>query len=166
MTKAVSRLFRNPADAEHAVKALISAGIPASKIGVLAKSETTVKSVLKDGVSKVYFSGVGNLVVAGSLAPSLSKASGAESKLASTLAGTLGLAHEAGEYYEFVLGAEGVLVAVDEAEGKAAEARKILAKADAAPTKSGVTSPGFYEAARMSATNPVDAAMTGDFRKY
>ncbi|MEW6033679.1 MAG: hypothetical protein AB1603_02355 [Chloroflexota bacterium] len=165
MNKAVSRVYRTPSDAHQAVKHLQSAGYKAHDIGVLARLEETARSVLGGKEEKVTFSGL-DLVVGGCLVPVLSKLAGGESKLSGALVEALGLEAEAAEYYEFVLGAGDVLLSVQAPESNVSEVEGILGKADARPERAGMASPGFYKASRMSATNPVDATMTGDFRKY
>lgn len=92
---------------------------------------------------------------------------GADPKIALVDAG---LFKETLDYYELGLVIGGKILKVEADEGKADEARAILQQAGA---KVGVekmdmwsSSPGFNNEDRMSATNPVDAPMTGDFRKY
>ncbi|MBI2857356.1 MAG: general stress protein [Chloroflexi bacterium] len=165
MSKAEARLFRDPNAARHAVEALVSAGFNTSDIGVLARDEAVAGAVFGAETKRLALPEAAGMAVGGRLAL-LASASGANGKLAGALAESLGLAREAAEYYEFALGAGGVLVSVQAAEDRQAEARRILGEADITPPKAGVASPGFYKADRMSATNPVDAAMTGDFRRY
>ena len=167
MNKLVSRLYRDPADASKAVHHLISSGYKAHDVGVLARTKNTARSVLGEKVEKVSFHAVGDhMVAAGCLVPALSKEPGHAGKFSDTLAQVLGVGAEAAEYFEFGLGANGVLVVVQTDESKVTEAHAILGQSAAAPKKVGVASPGFDKASRMSATNPVDATMTGDFRKY
>lgn len=81
-----------------------------------------------------------------------------------------GLSQEALDYYELGLSLGGKVVKVTADDKKAGEVQYILREAGA---KEGVeqmdmwsTSPGFVGESRMSATNPIDETMTGDFRKY
>lgn len=84
-----------------------------------------------------------------------------------------GLSNEALDYYELGLSVGGKLIKVTTDDREAHEAQSILRQAG---SKTGVEqmdmwskSPGFAEEERMdrmSATNPIDAPMTGDFRMY
>lgn len=78
----------------------------------------------------------------------------------------LGVSPETAEYFSFGLGASGVLVVVETDEAKAGEAKALLGHRAPERKPVGAASPGFDKASRMSSTNPVDATMTGDFRKY
>lgn len=163
--KMVARIYRDPADAQRAVEKLLSAGFRAGDVGVAARLEHTAKSVFGEKTVSVALSGA-SLAASGALAAALGDGSGEGKRAAETLATALGVSQEAAEYYDFVLGAGGVLVAVNAAEGKEPEIARILGEADSVPQKAGVSSPGFKAASRMAGSNPVDAAMTGDFRKY
>jgi len=163
--KMVARIYRDPADAQRAVENLLSAGFKAGDLGVAARLEHTAMSVLGDKMVSVDLSGT-SLAASGSLASALSKGSAEGKKASEALVAVLGVSDEAAEYYDFVLGAGGVLVAVQVAEDKEPEVKKALGDADSVPQKAGVASPGFKAASRMAGSNPVDAAMTGDFRKY
>ena len=81
-----------------------------------------------------------------------------------------GLSEEALSYYRLGLALGGMVVRVSTDESKADEARKILRVAGSKPlterAPQWANSPGFAAASRMSSTNPVDAPMSGDFRKY
>ncbi|MFC1919731.1 hypothetical protein ACFLWX_02945 [Chloroflexota bacterium] len=69
-------------------------------------------------------------------------------------------------YCEFSLGSGAVVIAAQVDEAKTADAKKVLKEAAAAVRKVESATPGFYVASRMSGTNPIDAEMTGDFRRY
>ena len=167
MNKLVSRLYRDPADASEAVHHLISSGYKGHDVGVLARTEGTARSVLGEKVDKVSFHAVGDhMVAAGFLIPALTREPGHAGKFSVVLAQALGIGAEVAEYFEFGLGVNGVLVVVQADESQVTEAHAILGQSAAAPKKVGVASPGFDKASRMSGTNPVDATMTGDFRKY
>ena len=90
------------------------------------------------------------------------------SALDEALASSWGLAAETVRYYEFGVSLGGVVVGVRTEEAKAAEARRILRDAEFIPQRGGMwaNSPAFPAAGRMTATDPVDAPMSGDFRKY
>ena len=86
---------------------------------------------------------------------------------AEKLAGDWGLDEATVKYYQFGVALGGVLVGVKADESKAADVRKIMRAAESAPERAKVlSSPAFQQASRMSATNPIDAPMSGDFRKY
>jgi len=83
------------------------------------------------------------------------------------LADTWGLDEETVKYYQFGVALGGILVGVKADEAKSADVRKIMRSAESSPEREKATSsPAFKQASRMSATNPIDAPMSGDFRKY
>lgn len=85
------------------------------------------------------------------------------------LAGT-GLPEQAIEYYTVGLTVGGKVVKVTADDSKIGEVNAVLVMAghdrlvDAPPPYA--ASPAFAKAERMNATNPIDAQMSGDFRKY
>jgi hypothetical protein len=167
MSKLVSRLYRDPADASAAVHHLISSGYKSNDVGVIARSERTARSVLGEKVDKTVVHAVDEILVAtGFVAPALTNGMGQTGGLAAALAQVLGVRDEAAEYFEFGLGLDGVVVVVQTEESKVTEVHAILGESAANPRPVGVSGSGFEKSARMSATNPVDATMTGDFRKY
>ncbi len=84
-----------------------------------------------------------------------------------TLADTWGLDNETIKYYQFGLALGGILAGVQTDETKTADVRKILRSSESSPEREqAASSPAFKQANRMSATNPIDAPMSGDFRKY
>ena len=83
---------------------------------------------------------------------------------------SLGLSTQALEYYKTGLSIGGKVVKVEIDDAKAGEAKKLLIdtgfnKLTERPAQ-WATSPSYVQAERMSATNPMDAEMTGDFRTY
>ncbi|MCK5430935.1 MAG: hypothetical protein KAI94_15765 [Anaerolineales bacterium] len=83
------------------------------------------------------------------------------------LADTWGLDEETVKYYQFGVALGGILIGVKADEAKSADVRKIMRSAESSPEREKVTSsPAFKQASRMSASNPIDAPMSGDFRKY
>lgn len=92
----------------------------------------------------------------------------AGSDLEEVLVGLWGLDEETVRYYRFGVSLGGVVVGVHIEEAQAAEARRILRDAESIPQQRGMwaNSPAFPAAGRMTATDPVDAPMSGDFRKY
>lgn len=86
---------------------------------------------------------------------------------AQELADVWGLDQETVKYYQFGVALGGILVGVKADEAKASEVRKVMRSAESSPERvKVVSSPAFKQANRMSATNPMDAPMSGDFRKY
>lgn len=81
-----------------------------------------------------------------------------------------GLPEQALEYYKtgVMIGGKIVKVSVDDA--KAGEVNELLIAAGfnslVDRPAQWFTSPGFVKAKRMSGTDPIDAQMSGDFRKY
>jgi hypothetical protein len=90
---------------------------------------------------------------------------GAEGDLSS-----IGLSEQALDYYKHGLAIGGKVVKADVDDAKADEANKLLIdtgfnKLTERPAQ-WATSPSYVQAERMSATNPMDSEMTGDFRVY
>ena len=138
MANVATKLFREPGEAKEAVEALKAKGFKAEEIVVIAGSGR-----------------------AGSLS---------ELKPASDTAKLteMGVPEATINYYQYSLDAGGIVLAVqgDEARiGQAEEALRAVPVCSCGDRICGV-SPGFLKASRMSATNPLDAEMSGDFRRY
>ena len=106
---------------------------------------------------------VGNLKGMG-LNPSVIE-KGGESELAN-----MNLSEQALDYYKIGLSVGGKVVKVDVDDAKADEVNRTLLtvgfdELTERPAQWS-TSPGFMRATRMTGTNPIDAQMSGDFRKY
>jgi hypothetical protein len=104
----------------------------------------------------------------GTIATALAKAGSEETM--PTLTSFLGISEEVAKYYDFGISLGGALISVHADEARLPQAQEILRAADvlaAPPTgEMWATSPGFALAERMTETDPLDAKMTGDFRKY
>ncbi len=90
---------------------------------------------------------------------------GSESQLDS-----MGLSEQSVDYYKMGLSIGGKVVKADIDDAKVDEANKLLIdtgfnELTERPAQ-WATSPSYVQAERMSATNPMDAEMTGDFRVY
>jgi len=162
MPKVVTKLFREPDRAEKALNELKAKGYQAKEIGVVASQDKAVAS----GVSPVANSSLadaGAVVLAGAVA-GVAK----EKDPVAALAALWGISEETLNYYKIGVFLGGVVVSVHAEEKKAEKARELLRAVEAEGERCLVwtPSPGFLQAERMSATNPVDAKMTGDFRKY
>ncbi len=153
----VTKLFRNPNDAKRAVEELISKGYTEGEIGTLSREGSLL------GGKEVTLPGVGSFAASGPVMAALSEASDE-----AALAKALEIPEEKNNYYLFGISMGGVLVSVHSDEPRARQAQRILKEAESIPQLEPIwsNSPGFVPASRMSSTNPVDAPMTGDFRKY
>jgi hypothetical protein len=141
MANSVVRLFRDPLVAARAAEELKSQGFRAEEIGILVHDGEKAKE-LGTKVTK-------------EIGEALTK---------------LDLPEDTIKYYEFSASVGGVLISVQTDEARLPQAREVLRTADlgVAPARAGMwaSSPAFPVAGRMSATDPIDAKMTGDFRKY
>ena len=157
----IARLFRDPRDAEKAVKELKAKGYSEKGIGLLALN----KEGKKPFKGKVMSLDIGSVIAAGPIATLLAE-TGSDG-LAAVLS-KLEISEEKSDYYEFGISTGGVLISVAIEEAQAQQAEQILREADSAPQKGErwANSPGFAIASRMAATDSVDAPMSGDFRKY
>jgi len=141
MAKAVAKLFRDPLSAEKAAKELKSQGFKAEEIGILVRDPEKAKRLGTEATEDI----------------------------GSALANLPDMPDEALKYYEFGIKVGGVLISVHADETRLPQAREILRGADVVVTARGemwASSPAFPAAGRMTETDPIDAKMTGDFRRY
>lgn len=142
MPKAIVKLFRDPAKAAKAAEELKSQGFKADEIELL----------VSDGAS------------AEKLGAKPTK------DISKTLAEVEGIPAEAINYYEQSASLGGVLISVKGDEASLDKAQGIMRQIDFADTpqyfEMWSSSPAFPIAEKMSATDPLDAKMSGDFRKY
>lgn len=161
MPKAETKLYRKPEEAKKAIDDLKAKGFKPEEIGVVTSERR--KKDLGDSIKPTV---VVDSVVAMGAAAAVSKSG---SNLAKALTELWGIPEETASYYQRGIAIGGVVVSVHVEEAKAAQARQIL-RAAAGPvakkTSLAQISPGFLKASRMSATNPIDAPMSGDFRRY
>ena len=139
---AVSKLFRDVQGAEKAAQELKSKGFKAEEIEVLVRDKEMAQRLGTKAIEDI-----------GAALTSLSD-----------------LPEETRSYYEFAVSIGGVLISVHADEARLAQAREILRGADlkVAPARGQMwaSSPAFPVAGRMTETDPIDAKMTGDFRRY
>jgi len=141
MANTVVKLFRDPLVAARAAEELKSKGFKAEEIGILVRDGEKAKK-LGTKVTK-------------EIGAALTK---------------LDLPEDTLRYYEFGASVGGILISVQTDEARLPQAREVLRGTDlgAAPSSEEMwaSSPAFPAAGRMTATDPIDAKMTGDFRKY
>ncbi len=173
MSTTVTKLFRLPGEAQSAVKELKAKGFKAEEIGILVGdkkgSQFAAEGVLV--VKNVSLPNVESVLAIGATAASLSKGGKKEGTAPkAALIELWGVPEETIDYYGIGLALGGVVVSVSADEARAAEIHGILEGAEAASLRAceplSDRSPGFLMAGRMTATNPLDAKMSGDFRKY
>lgn len=138
---AVVKLFRDPLSAAKATEELKSKGFKAEEITILVSDADKAKKLGTKATDKI--------------GAALTK---------------LDLPEDTIKYYEFSASIGGVLVSVQADESRLSQAQEILREVGIkdSPKKGEmwVSSPAFPAAVRMTATDPIDAKMTGDFRKY
>lgn len=139
MPKIATKLFREPDEAKEAVGQLKAKGFKAEEIVVLASAERSK-----------------------SLGPDIKPMSD-PGKLAE-----MGVPEHTVNYYRYSIPSGGIVVSVQADEGRVADAQEVLRAVPVCGCGDRIcgTSPGFQVASRMSATNPIDAPMSGDFRRY
>lgn len=169
MAKSIVKLFKDPASAGKATKELLSRGYSKDEIGLLLTDKSKMKAIVgSNGIpmAEVELPGVGPTVALGPIATTLAQAK----DTVTTLQQALGISPELYLYFEFGLSLGGIMVSVHTQEERQAEARQILREAEADKDKSRPAiwsqSPGFSQSQRMVETNPVDAKLSGDFRRY
>jgi hypothetical protein len=139
MANVASKLFRESGEANTAIDELKSKGFKPEEIVVVASEERSKKL---GGDIKAVSDG---------------------SKLKE-----MGVPEATVDYYQTVLSAGGIVVAVKADESRVAQAQELLRGVSPCQCddKACDTSPGFYAAGRMAATNPLDSTMSGEFRRY
>ena len=141
MANTVVKLFRDPLVAARAAEELKSKGLKAEEIGILVRDGETAKK-LGTKVTK-------------EIGAALTK---------------LDLPEDTVRYYEFGASVGGILISVQTDEARLPQAREVLRGTDPGAAQAReemwASSPAFPAAGRMTATDPIDAKMTGDFRKY
>ena len=141
MSSAVVKLFKDPVVAAKATEELKSKGYKAEEIGILVRDGDKAKQL--------------GAKVTKEIGAALTK---------------LDVPEDTAAYYEFSASMGGILISVQTDEARIPQAREVLRNASvgATPEREGMwaSSPAFPVAERMSATDPIDARMTGDFRKY
>jgi hypothetical protein len=160
MPKVQTKLFRRPEDAKKAISELKAKGFKAEEIGIV----TSGKGKKEMGDVKPV-ADVGPVTAMGH-ATSLSHAG---SDLAKALGEFWSVPEDTVNYYQRAVCLGGIVVSVHADEAHAEKAHEVLRTATAHPRKKSPLqeiSPGFLKASRMSCTNPIDAPMSGDFRRY
>ncbi len=139
MAKAATKLFRESGEAKTAIDELKAKGYKPEEIVVVASEERSKE-------------------IGGDVKPISDP---------DKLAG-MGVPEATVSYYKYVVSVGGIVVGVKGDEGRVAQAQELLR--GVAPCtcdeKTSDVSPGFFAAGRMTATNPLDATMSGDFRRF
>jgi hypothetical protein len=169
VAKAAVKLFKDPLSAEKAAAELKAKGFKADEIGILARDKKKTAKFTSTKTCEVTLPQAGVTLARGVMATALGKAANSEEAMAK-LTDLLGLSKEAIRYCDFGLSVGGVLISVHTDEARLSQAQEILRAADvlvtAAKGERWGSSPGFASAGRMTETDPIDAKMTGDFRRY
>ena len=139
MAKVATKLFREPREATIALDELKSKGYKADEIVVVASAERS-----KDLGADI-------------------KPVGDAAKLTE-----MGVPEATVSYYQYIVSSGGIVVGVQADESRIAQAQEVLRGVTpcTCDEKTCDSSPGFLAAGRMTATNPLDASMSGEFRKY
>jgi hypothetical protein len=140
MPKVASKLFRAPDEVKAVIGELKAKGFKKEEIAILAGGKKA-----KDLDAEVkQLSETGELTA-------------------------MGVPEATVNYYQYAVESGGIVVSVQADEGRIAQAQELLRAAPVSACEEAslqATSPGFLNASRMSATNPIDAPMSGDFRRY
>ena len=170
MAKTAVKLFKDPVNAEKAAAELEAKGFKADEIGILVGDKKKAAKFASTQAAELTLPQAGSTQALGAMATALAKAGASSDEVMAALTDLLGLSKEAVRYYDFGLSVGGILISVHTDEARLPQAQEILRSADAlvAATKGELwgSSPGFASADRMTETDPIDAKMTGDFRRY
>ena len=141
MSKAVVKLFKKPDLASKAADELKAKGFKAEEIDILVSDSSKAKKLGAKATSDI--------------GAALTK---------------LGLPEDTAKYYEFSASMGGIIVSVKADDARLSQAREVLRTVDPGAAQASeqmwTSSPAFQAAGRMSASDPIDAKMTGDFRQY
>jgi len=169
MAKAVTKLFREPQQAENAIDKLKAEGYQAGEVGILIQEKGDGETFAPDLVpvtKDISFPGMGAVIAKGAVAAAIT--GGSEPRAA--LIELWGVSEETLSYYQSGLSLGGVVISVHAEGARLEEARQLLREAGVKPlterSPRWASCPPFDLASRMSETNPIDAPMTGDFRRY
>jgi len=142
MPKTIVKLFRDPARAAKAADELKTQGFKAEDIGLLVSDEAIANKL-------------GTKTTA---------------DIGKALSQVEDIPEEAVKYYQQSASLGGILISVKGDDASLDKAQGIMRQADFADAPQYFdmwsSSPAFPVAEKMSATDPLDAKMSGDFRKY
>lgn len=165
MAAVALKLFRDPEVAKKVVKDLTAQGYKAQEIATVGRGDH------EKGAVHVKVPALGDIVATGLAVAAVKEAGAKPSKVAllAALVKAWGIAEDASTYYELGLSMGGTVVSVHAEEPRLAKALEVLRQSDKAAVQRTVpwsNSPGFKRAKRMLKTDPRDAEMSGDWRKY
>ncbi len=169
MAKAVTKLFREPQQAENAISELKAKSYQVGEVGILIQEKGDGETFAPDLVpvtKDISLPGVGAVIAKGTVAAAIT--GGSEPSAA--LIELWGVPEETLSYYQYGLSLGGVVVSVHAEGARLEQARQLLREIGVKPlterSPRWASCPPFDVASRMSETNPIDAPMTGDFRRY
>ncbi|MBI4216302.1 MAG: hypothetical protein HY687_02760 [Chloroflexi bacterium] len=159
------KLFRDPDIAKKVMQDLGARGYKAQEIASVGRGSH------EKGAVHVKVPEMGDIVATGVAAAAIKEAGAKPSKeaLLAALAKAWGVSPDSITYYELGLSMGGTVVSVHTEEPRLAQAQEVLRQGDQAAVQRTVpwsNSPGFKQAKRMLKTDPRDAEMSGDWRKY
>lgn len=165
MPSVAIKLFRDPDVAKKVMRDLGTRGYKAQEIASVGRGSH------EKGAVHVNVPELGDIEVTGVAAAAVKEAGAHPSKeaLLAALTKAWGVAEDATIYYELGLSMGGTVVSVHAEEPRLAKAQEVLRQGDQAAVQRTVpwsNSPGFKQAKRMLKTDPRDAEMSGDWRKY
>lgn len=169
MVKLVAKLFREPQQVEDVLNKLKAKGYRAEEVGILVSEKGDEQKFAPELVpvtTGASLPGVGMITAKGALASAMSGGG----DLRPLLVELWGISEETLNYYQTGLSLGGIVVSVHGEDPRLEEARQILRSVGVKPltgrSPMWASCPPFDIASRMSETNPIDAPMTGDFRRY
>ncbi|MEK7281201.1 MAG: hypothetical protein AAB037_02465 [Chloroflexota bacterium] len=158
MIKAIAKLYRDQRNAEMAVDELRKQGFDGQEVGLLFKKGSQGLKVPTKHKT-LSLPQIGECTAWGPLSQINPE------EPAKSLAQLLDMDEDTVVYYSFGLALGAVLVTIHAEEPRVAHAIRILKAAEGLVVGE-TASPAFALASYMTNTNPVDAKMTGDFRRY
>lgn len=163
MSRVITKLFRDPEAASLAIKRLKEESLDKG-LSLIARSDKKAPASAHGMKHLKLKINAHEISVHGGLTSCL-EAAGAMEKAEELLRSGLSLPEESYSYYMDAVSAGSLLVSFEADEEQAKKVSSLfrdIERGHAAEARSAT----FYNSNRMAATNTLDAAMSGDFRKY
>lgn len=163
MSKVIAKLFRDPEIASQAVKKLKEDSLDKG-LSLIVRSDKKAPASAQGMKHLKLKINSHELNIHGGVTSAL-EASVAGEKAGELLRSGLSLSEESYCYYMDAVFAGGILVSLEADEEQAKKVSSLFRDMERNKAAQ-VQSNTFYKSSRMAATNSMDAAMSGDFRKY
>lgn len=163
MSKVITKLFRDPEVASLAIKRLEEESL-GKGLSLIARSDTKSPAYIHGMKNMKLKINAHEINVHGGLTSSF-EAPGASEKVEEIIKSGLSLSEESYIYYIDAVSLGGILVSLEADEDQAKKISRLFRELELSHAAA-IQSSTFNQSGRMACTNSLDAAMSGDFRKY